>query len=581
MAYGLPLLTKDLIEQSAQRRTYVLRVIYAVILYGAALWVYADVAGGGAQSGVANLGRGRDMFDMLVNVQLMAIVILLPGISCGAVTSEKERDTLGLLLLTKLGPLTIVLEKSISRLVTMGTYQLLSLPLFAVVYGMGGVELSEIVTSIWYLACWSILICSWSVYCSTWHRTTAGAFIASYSMMPIAVCFATTGLHTISPAVMDFWQKSNAVTTSQFVVALFAFVVLLITFSLPMLGFATMILISAQFQLLERAFVPPRNLLLELFKALDKFFEELNQQTTQGIVLIRERDLGPVFDPISWRETRKKSLGTVRYLFRLLVVLEVPLIIAISWTIADMQVHSFDGPTIFFLAMLWPIAALAITVHATNVLASERSRQTLDVLLVSPLSPANLVGQKLAGVRRLIGVLSVPFVTLVIFQAIWKLYVVRGLDLFQSSAEGTVFIHEILGMAVALVVYPRIVQWLAFCIALRIKNQTQAVLLTLAMITGVCVIPFVLEYVLTFWLQLGLARHHCNWLTWFSPVRVLFHRRIVEMNASIGGVSDPLYLGLVAHTAVCITIWLLLRRYALRRFSYWMGRTEPVEGPEC
>jgi len=65
---------------------------------------------------------------------------------------------------------------------------------------------------------------------------------------------------------------------------------------------------------------PPRNLLLESSKGLDKFFEDLNNQTTSGILVgAGYRYGGPMFDPIAWRETRKRSLGTVRYLFRLLI----------------------------------------------------------------------------------------------------------------------------------------------------------------------------------------------------------------------------------------------------------------------
>jgi len=63
----------------------------------------------------------------------------------------------------------------------------------------------------------------------------------------------------------------------------------------------------------------------------------------------------------------------------------------------------------------------------------------------------------------MIAVLSVPFLTLVIFQATWTLYVVRGLGLFgRGSDNGRVFVHEILGMVLALIAYPRVVQWLSF-----------------------------------------------------------------------------------------------------------------------
>ena len=579
--FSLPLLTKDLIEQSARRRTYVLRVVYAAVLYGSALWVYGDIAGGGAQSSVANLGRGREMFMMLVRVQMLAIIVLLPAICCGAITSEKERDTLGLLLLTKLSPLTIILEKLLSRLVTMGTYQLLSLPLFAVVYGLGGVELYEIIAVIWLLMACSAVVGAISIYWSAWHRTTAGAFIAAYATMPLAACFAAVFLGALSAGAT--MSGGGAMSTADLVIGL-------VCMSFPMLVVTLALVVAAQHQLVARAFVPPRNLLLELFKKLDAFFEELNQQTT-GVVLIHERDSGPLFDPIAWRETRKRSLGTVRYLFRFLVVLEVPLALAISWTVLDAQSHSFDGPTAFFLTMLWPIAALAVAVHTTNVLASERSRQTLDVLLVTPLTQTELVSQKLAGVRRLIGVLTVPFATLLIFQATWTLYVVRGLQLFQSdSAEGLVFRHEILGMTFAMIVYPRLIQWIAFHLALRLKNQTQAVLSTLAVVITVCVAPYLIVNLVAMGWGVDPIAPAIEWVTWFSPARVLFHRQTVnnahpvlpnwnlngtDISPMDGVLADTAFIGLGMHVAVYIGLWIFLRRRALRDFSDWVGRTEP------
>lgn len=578
LIFGLPLLTKDLIEQAARKRTYVLRVIYAAVLYGSALWIYADVAGGGSNAEVLSLGRGRQLFSALVVVQLLAAIIILPAISSGAITSEKERDTLGLLLLTQLSPTTIVLEKLLSRLVTMGTYQLLSLPLFAVVYGMGGVELFEILGAIWYLFWWSVVIAAISISCSSWHRTTSGAFISAYAIMPIVFCFAMSCQNGLSPAMSELWRLRSEMTTSRFAISSLGTIVLLMVMSVPLLLVSWFAIAFAQMQLLERAFVPPRNLLLEFFKKLDGFFEKLNEQTTRGVLLVREVDTGPLFDPIAWRETRKRSLGTVRYLFRLLVVLEIPLALAIAWTVSDLQANSFDGPTAFFLTLLWPISVLAIVVHATNVIYSERSRQTLDVLLVTPLSYKELVSQKLAGVRRLIGVLSVPLLTLLIFQTVWTLYVVRGLGIFQSvSNEGSVFVHEIAGMTIALIVYPRVVQWLAFRFALRVKNQTQAVLFTLAAIIGICAFPYMVVYLID--ILVSVPRGVLDRITWLSPVRVLYHRQITDgsQQLPVGLIRvDSQYIGLILHTVAFVTLWLVLRHQALREFSHRMGRTEPT-----
>jgi len=92
----------------------------------------------------------------------------------------------------------------------------------------------------------------------------------------------------------------------------------------------------------------------------------------------------------------------------LLIVLEVPLAIAISWTVTDHQSSSFDGPTTFFLCLLWPISVLAIVVHTTNVIFAERCARLLTYCCRSA-TARELVTQKLAGVRRLIASLSVRF----------------------------------------------------------------------------------------------------------------------------------------------------------------------------
>lgn len=595
LIFGLPLLTKDLIEQAAHRRTFVLRVVYAIVLYGSALWIYADVVGGGASGGISNLGRGRELFAMLVKVQLGAIIVLLPGISCGAITAEKERDTLGLLLLTQLSPLTIVLEKLISRLVTMGTYQLLSLPLFALAYGLGGVELFEIIAVVWILAWWSVVVGSLSLCCSAWHRTTAGAFIAAYSLMPLVICFAASCIGMINPAMHEVWNSQNNMSWIQFLAAAGGTFVLLLVIAVPLLLVSGVAVTIAQSQLLARAFVPHRNYLLEFFKKLDSFFEELNNQTTRGVLLVRESDTGPMFEPIAWRETRKRSLGTVRYLFRLLVVLQVPLAVAIVWTISDNQRNSFDGPTAFFLSLLWPISILAVIVHTTSVLSAERSRQTLDVLLVTPLSARELVSQKLAGVRRLMGVLSVPFLTLLVFQGIWTLYVIGNLNTFVSGADGlaaksalwTIFLHEILGMGIALIVYPPLVQWLSFHLSLRMKNQTQAVLTSLVAVIALCGLPYMVVYLLAIMLRIDPRDSSIEWITWLSPVRVLFHRQVINRESGLAGrwsppamsgLGDPTYVGIGMHAAAYVVLWFFLRARALSDFSRWVGRSEPPKG---
>src|ERR1044071_10410109 len=139
-----PLLGKELLEQAAQKRMYVVRVTYAVILFGAFTVYYIRNLGA---DNVLVLGRGLGPFNFLVSAQLAAIFLFLPPMMAGALTQEKERDTLGLLFLTDLTPWELILQKYVGRLIPMLTLLFLSLPLLAVTYSLGGVSFAMLASS--------------------------------------------------------------------------------------------------------------------------------------------------------------------------------------------------------------------------------------------------------------------------------------------------------------------------------------------------------------------------------------------------------------------------------------------------
>ena len=94
---GMPLLAKELTEQAARKRTYIVRFLYTAILFSAGLFI---IYGRGASGGVAKLGEGQEMFNQMFRLQLAAILLVLPATCAGAFAGEKERESLSLLLLT-------------------------------------------------------------------------------------------------------------------------------------------------------------------------------------------------------------------------------------------------------------------------------------------------------------------------------------------------------------------------------------------------------------------------------------------------------------------------------------------------
>src|SRR5258708_5032173 len=177
---GLPLLAKELIEQSARRRTYIVRIVYASLLFFTAFLMFYQELRIGTASPMAVLGKGRDLFAMVVGLQFAGIYFFMPAMTCGVITQEKERSSLQLLFLTRLGPWAILFEKLLGRLVPMFGFLILSLPLLAFAYTLGGVSTEMIVSEVWLLILATIQMGTLAIACSAFCRTTVGAFMGSY-----------------------------------------------------------------------------------------------------------------------------------------------------------------------------------------------------------------------------------------------------------------------------------------------------------------------------------------------------------------------------------------------------------------
>ena len=454
----LPLLAKELNEQAAQSRTYVVRFLYAGVLFTAACGMFYGSFLQGAGGSGGGLGQGRQMFEQLVGLQFWTIYLFLPAISCGCLSIEKERNTLGLLLITTLSPWQIVVQKLLGRLVPMLTFVLLSFPLMAVAYSFGGITPDYLWSGIVLLVLTCIQAAALSVMCSAWYPTTVEAFIGNYVLFLVLFFTLRAGwgpwlFHESSDA--SFAQTLRSLW---FPVALTG-------------GF----LFGARRFVESRAFVPPKNVLLGWFQRLDRFFNEANS-LTGGVVLVKDGDPLPGLDPVAWRETTKKSLGTFRYLFRVLVMLEVPLI----GVCFSLSVGTPGGPDIaavsYLLYLLWILAAAMIIVHAGSVMAAERTRQTLDVLLATPLTGEEILKEKLQGVRRLIKVLRVPFLTIFAFEVWWF--------------NGSEYRWLCLGLSlVSIAVYLPLLAWLALWMGLKIRSQMKAVLGTIALVAAWLLAP--------------------------------------------------------------------------------------------
>ena len=183
--FSLPLLVKELLEQSARRRTYVVRIAYSGLLFlFCMLFLFGRMSSLGTGP-LDRLGIGRLIYQDLVGLQFAGIYLFLPAIASGAFAHEKEQNTLGLLFLTRLGPWTIVWEKLLSRLIPMACLLLCSLPLIAFSYSLGGLETGSLFTGVWLLTVTMWLISTITIACSAYSHNTTMALLLSYCVIGV------------------------------------------------------------------------------------------------------------------------------------------------------------------------------------------------------------------------------------------------------------------------------------------------------------------------------------------------------------------------------------------------------------
>jgi len=613
--FGLPLLTKELIEQSARLRTYVIRFAYAAGLYGLTLAVFWGQLGSWSNNSFAMSGMGRQLFTALAYLQFGGLYLFLPAMTCGVLTGEKERETLGLLLITKLGPWTIVFEKLLGRLVPMSSFVLLSMPLLAVAYSLGGVEEIEIACLGWALLVTAIQVGSLAVLCSAWCRTTSAAFLMTYlcgAAVILGPVLLTQSGHFDPLGLVGFIGRLSEsagvlgnLHANGFRAEYEVPLVLLgpwlalhpnsmglslgvtVLRSLPILASAGLCLFAARIVLWPRAFLPPSNYLLKAFKLLDTVFHKANQNRfTKGIVLTNEHVELPLYDPIGWRETMKRSIGTTRYLVRFLILLEIPVVIAMRLSMFGHDTGVGLPPVYIAAWALWIVAALVLTVQSTGLIGLERSRQTLDVLLTTTQSSEAIVRNKFAGVWRMIRMLWVPFSTVYFFQIYCQVFIDGGQ---YSAINANSLPYAFLRALLAVAIYPLLIAWIGFHQGMRQRSQTRATLVTLGWLTGVCLVPIVLAEFALPDIPLGAmwsSRDSGRWypmvvfaysINWISPAHVLglsFAKTSPKWQYYAGFSEAPDWLGLFVHFLLAGVLLTFLWQRGTADFARHVNRND-------
>ena len=582
---GFPLLVKELVEQSARRRTYIVRVIYAVLLFVAfAIYFYGETAI--HDESYQLLGIGGRMFTFLMVIQFIGIYVFLPAMVSGVITYEKERRSLELLFITDLGPWEIVLQKLGGRLLPMFTFLLLSLPLMAVSYSMGGVTAGSLALAAYVLVTTCFQVGAFAIMMSAYHRTSAEALSATYGgglafyfLVIIAMGIAAAAAAMLGSRGAQSFGIIMLVTASVWPPSLltlrtagFPGGMLPGTILAPWI-WTVLFLFGARRFLVSRAFLHAKKR-RTLLKRIDGWLTR-RRMRARGAKRPRHGSEIPGDHPITWREVTRTSLGSPGYFVGTSLVFALPLLGVASffvWLIPRGSGES-TGFTIVICG-LWVAAALSIATRSASTFALERANRTLDILLITPLTGREIVGQKAAVVRRWILLFGALLGVLFVAEAFMETARPYGRS-WGTGELGPVGYLVTAFLSVA--IYLSVVSWVARWIGLKVRGRRRATTLTLAVLFGWCVGPFILAGMLG-----SLTRTYggFDWLFVLSPGTIVVLAEIANFERPF---DKLLNMGPVVpiafNFAVHVVIILVFRSLCLHGADRYLGRAVPGGRP--
>lgn len=184
---------KELRGRMRGRRAFIILTIYLLLLGGFALMVerimetafLSPFSGASATAGPA-IGQG--VFAALLMLMTLQVVFLAPSSTAGAISLEREKQTLELLVTTPISSLAIVIGKLLSALVYVFLLIAASIPLMAVVFVFGGVAPEDVIRGYIVLIVTALGLGSFGLLCSSVvKRTTASTAITIFGVLAITI----------------------------------------------------------------------------------------------------------------------------------------------------------------------------------------------------------------------------------------------------------------------------------------------------------------------------------------------------------------------------------------------------------
>lgn len=411
-----PMFTREAAVAPRRVSFYAARSLFVAVLFGLTLTAWQLLVGSQRLESIGDLAWfGAAAFQILAPLQLAVAVPFSALLVASAVALEKDRKTLDLLLLTSLSNADLVLGKLLAGMLSVIVVVVATLPLLTIIALLGGVSTSQIIrvqavtlasalaagslgstVALWRektfqaLAMTALILVLWLL---SWEIVTAVGADAVWFGLPVkSWVIAMSPWQAVQAAARPVFASTEAVIPRFDPVVLFLITSFVESLALNLVSITRL-----------RAWNPRQDIVPQLEG-------EGEHESNGGQVSAVDRPAVAIHsaggktrsvwdNPILWREIKTWAYGK-----RILVIRLAYLAVFIACAAVLISQASTKGRTEAAVpAAAEPIVTLLIlglillNALAVTSLTSERDSRALDLLLVTDLSPKEIVLGKLGG----------------------------------------------------------------------------------------------------------------------------------------------------------------------------------------
>jgi ABC-type transport system involved in multi-copper enzyme maturation permease subunit len=521
-----PIFNRELVTLLRSRKAFLLLGVYLSISIAIVLLSWPR----GSATLLLQGAVSREVFSIFGLGQTLLLALLIPATLGACMTTEKEGETLDLLLTTPVAADEIVLGKLASGLFYFMLLELSSVPVLLLCFVIGGLAMEDVLGLYGHLLSQLVLYGLTSVTCSIYFHRTHIAVILSY----VFVGMEAVGLQALYGNGLSYVSGGGWIVTA--------------LLGLPAAG----LLYAAARYGITRPYNPVR-----------KTIEEEDADRTVGLVLRRDhfpdklivppRRRGPLDDganPVLDKELQAEILGSGSLFIRLVIQLGLTLsMVTFFWVLSgtghlrDTGDGHSEWP--YFCFIIGYIMILAPSIAATTF-THEKEEHTIESLLLTLIPRSRIILGKFLAIGRVVAALSLlnscGFVIIVMF----------------SSFN----VPELLALGITLVTVTAFTTALGMGLSLYCRTTLAATISTYFLLFALFIGPVLAQTFLTR-LFPNLALRSFDFLRYVSPF-LASHRT--------GGGEFHLLVTLLIHGFIYVTATAFLLGIMMWRFEKVIGR---------